>query len=130
MKKKSGFTVIELVVVIAFAGLVLGVFFLQKSNVDAMNRDDKRKTALNAMYYALEEGFYAKNGFYPESISEENLTVMDPNLFTDPNGINLGKEGSDYSYTPANCDNNGKCKEYILRAVLEKEDIYIKRNRN
>lgn len=129
MKKKDGFTLIELVVAVAFAGLVLIVFFLQKMNVDAMERDDQRKTAVNAMFYALEEGFYAKNGYYPETISEDNLTVMDPALFTDPNGINLGKEGSDYSYSPANCS-NGKCKEYTLRATLEKEDIYIKRNRN
>lgn len=129
MKRKSGFTLIELVVVAAFAGLVLVVFFVQKANVDAMDRDDARKTAVNAMYYALEEGFYAEKGYYPETISEDNLTVMDPALFTDPDGIHLGKEGSAYSYTPANCS-NGKCKEYTLRATLEKEDIYIKRNRN
>lgn len=129
MKKKSGFTLIELVVCCALAGLVLILFFVQKANVDAMNRDDARKTAINAMYYALEEGFFAEKGYYPQEISEENLTVMDPVLFTDPNGLNLGKEGSDYSYTPANC-NNGKCKEYTLRAKLEKEDVYTKKNRS
>ena len=80
------------------------------------------------MYYALEEGFFAENGYYPESISEENLKVIDPALFTDPNGINLGTEGSSYSYEPANCK-NGKCKEYTLRATLEKEDLYTKKNR-
>lgn len=127
--KKKGFTLLELVIVGAFAGLVLIVFFVQKGNVDAMNRDDDRKTAINAMYYALEEGFFAEHGYYPETISEENLTVIDPNLFTDPSGINLGTNGSSYSYSPANCS-NGKCKEYTLRAVLEKEDVYIKRNRN
>ena len=46
----------------AVAGLIFIVFFIQKANVDAMNRDDARKTAINAMYYALEEGFYAENG--------------------------------------------------------------------
>lgn len=125
---KQGFTVIELLVVCTFACLLLIFFFIQKSNVDAMNRDDQRKTAINAMYYALEEGFFAENGYYPESISEENLKVIDPALFTDPSGINLGTEGSSYSYEPANCK-NGKCKEYTLRATLEKEDIYTKKNR-
>ena len=125
---KQGFTVIELLVVCTFACLLLIFFFVQKSNVDAMNRDDQRKTAINAMYYALEEGFFAENGYYPESISEENLKVIDPALFTDPSGINLGTEGSSYSYEPANCK-NGKCKEYTLRATLEKEDIYTKKNR-
>ncbi|MBR1802231.1 type II secretion system protein [Candidatus Saccharibacteria bacterium] len=128
MKKKSGFTIIELSIVLIFSALLVVIFFIQKINTDAMHRDEQRKEAINAMYYALEEGFYASNGYYPEEISEENLKVMDPELFTDPYGLNLGTEGSTYSYEPANCD-NGKCKEYTLRATLEKEDEYIKKNR-
>ena len=126
--KKRGFTIIELSVVIAFAALLVVLFFIQKINTDAMHRDEQRKEAINAMYYALEEGFFAQNGYYPEEISEKNLTVMDPQLFTDPDGLNLGVEGSSYSYEPADCE-NAKCKEYTLRAVLEKEDAYIKKNR-
>lgn len=129
MKTKNGFTLPELIVAGAVAGLILIVFFVQKANVDAMNRDDQRKTAINAMYYALEEGFYAKNGYYPEYISESNLVWMDPELFTDPSGVNLGSDGGSYSYNSANC-NNGKCKEYTLKANLEKEDVYTKRNKN
>ena len=128
MKNERGFTILELVVVIFFASLLLILFFLQKLNLDAMHRDEQRKEAINAMYYALEEGFHAKNGYYPENISEENLKVMDPSLFTDPSGINLGQEDSDYTYEAANCT-NGKCKEYTLKARLEKEDTYIKKNR-
>lgn len=128
MKRERGFTILELVVVIFFASLLLILFFLQKLNLDAMHRDEQRKEAINAMYYALEEGFHAKNGYYPENISEENLKVMDPSLFTDPSGINLGQEDSDYIYEAANCT-NGKCKEYTLKARLEKEDTYIKKNR-
>ncbi len=128
MKRERGFTILELVVVIFFASLLLILFFLQKLNLDAMHRDEQRKEAINAMYYALEEGFHAKNGYYPENISEENLKVMDPSLFTDPSGINLGQEDSDYTYEAANCT-NGRCKEYTLKARLEKEDTYIKKNR-
>lgn len=126
--RKRGFTIIELAVVIVFATLLVVLFFVQKINADAMHRDEQRKEAINAMFYALEEGFYAENGYYPEEISEENLKVMDPQLFTDPYGINLGTEGSTLNYEPANCE-NGKCKEYTLRAILEKEDEYIKKNR-
>ena len=129
MRKKSGFTILELIIVICFASLALILFFTQKVNVDAMYRDKDRKTAINAMYYALEEGFYAKNGYYPETISENNLTVIDPQLFTDPSGIVLGEPGCSYFYNAANCE-DGECKEYTLRAVLEKEDDFIKRNRN
>ena len=129
MKKKSGFTLIELIIVIVFASLALILFFIQKVNVDAMNRDEHRKIAINAMYYGLEEGYFAKNGYYPETISETNLTVIDPNLFTDPSGVILGENGCSYLYEAANCE-DGKCKEYTLRAILEKEEDYIKKNRN
>ena len=126
---KKGFTILELIIVCVFASLILIFFFIQKNNVDAMNRDDQRKTAINAMFYSLEEAFYTKNGYYPETISEENLKSMDPQLFTDPSGVNIGSENCNYSYEPANCK-DGKCKAYTLRATLEKEDTFIKRNRN
>lgn len=128
-KKKSGFTIIELIIVIVFVSLALVVFFLQKVNVDAMNRDKTRKIAINAMYYALEEGFFEKNGYYPETISENNLKVIDPQLFTDPSGIVLGEPGCSYIYEAANCT-DGECREYTLRASLEKEEDFIKKNRS
>lgn len=126
--RKQGFTILELVIVATFAGLLVLLFFIQKNNLDALARDEDRKTAINAMYYALEESFYREHGYYPETISEENITVIDPALWTDPDGHNLGDPKSNYSYQPGNCD-NGKCKEYILRAELEKENPYIKQNR-
>ena len=129
MNNKRGFTILELIIVVVFASLLLVLFFIQKSNLDAFERDEKRKTAINAMYYALEESFYKDHGYYPETIGEKNITVIDPALWTDPSGINLGNIGSSYSYEPANCT-DGHCKEYILKADLEKEDAYVKYNRN
>ena len=129
MNSKKGFTVLEVIVVSIFASLLLILFFIQKSNIDAMNRDEDRKTAINAMYYALEESFYKDHKYYPESISEENIKVIDPALWTDPFGFNLGDPASSYSYEPANCT-DGKCKEYILKTELERESTYIKYNRN
>ena len=129
MNRKQGFTILEIIIVGIFASLLLIIFFVQKSNVDAMNRDEDRKTAINAMYYALEESFYKEHGYYPEHISEKNITVIDPTLWTDPSGINLGDLGSSYTYEAANCK-DGKRKEYTLKATLEKEDTYIKNNRN
>ncbi len=129
MNNKKGFTILEIIIVAIFASLLLIFFFIQKSNIDAMERDEDRKVAINAMYYALEESFYKENGYYPETISEENIKVIDPALWTDPLGFNLGDPLGSYFYEPANCK-NGKCKEYTLRAELEKEDTYTKYNRN
>ena len=129
MKPKHGFTVFELIIVAAFASLLFILFFIQKSNIDAFERDEARKIAINAMYYALEEDFYQEHHYYPETISEANIKAIDPALWTDPDGHNLGDAASSYSYEAANCK-DGKCKEYILKAELEKEDTYIKSNRN
>ena len=130
MKTKKAFTVLELVLAIIFVGVFVVLFFLQKVNIAAMDRDEKRKTAINAMYYALEEGYYVANEAYPEHIEKsETLPWIDPNLFTDPNGLNLWDEGSDYSYEANDC-NEGKCKSYVLRAEMEKENSYIKSSRN
>ena len=129
MKDQKGFTVLELMIVGVFAALLLIIFFIQKSNVEAMDRDDERKTAINAMYYALEEYYYPKYGYYPDSIDETVLPVIDPALFTDPFGTNLGIEGSTYTYEVANCNSKNQCREYTLRAILEKEDAYIKKGK-
>lgn len=129
MSTKKGFTLIELLIVGAFAALLVIIFFIQKANVDAMDRDDDRRAAINAMYYALEEYFYPTYGYYPSEISDKNLTVIDPALFTDPFNSNIGDIDSTYSYEPANCNEKNECREYILRAELEKEDAYIKRGK-
>ena len=64
MNTKKGFTMLEIMIaIVVMAGLVI-IFFLQKNNVDAMQRDEKRKIAINAMYYALEEGYYEQNNAY------------------------------------------------------------------
>ena len=130
MEKKNGFTVLEIILCIVFVGIFMVLFFLQKVNTEAMSRDEQRKTAINAMYYALEEGYYAENGYYPENIEEaETLRWIEPNLFTDPRGVALWQEDSDYTYESSNCE-EGKCKSYTLNARMEKEDNYIKTSRN
>ena len=130
MNEKKGFTVIELMIVGAFAALLLVIGFIQKANVEAMDRDDQRKIAINAMYYALEEYYYPKYGYYPETIDETVQPVIDPQLLTDPLGTNLGIDGSSYSYEVANCNSENHCREYTLRAQLEKEDTYIKKGKH
>ena len=128
MKIKNGFTLIETVIVVVVFSLMLGLLWVQKTNIDAMSRDEKRKTAINAMYYALEESFYSENGYYPERINGDNLSAVSEELWNDPSGYSFDDVRSSYKYEPANCD-NGQCAGYILSAKLEKEDTYFKTNR-
>ncbi len=138
--KQRGFTVIELLVVIAFLIFAGVLVVVQKNNLEVASRDNTRKTAINAMYYSLEESFYKQNGYYPPEINEKNLTTLDSKLFTDPNGVKLGQTTkkvndedvpvqSDYRYEPTNCTDS-KCKSYTLRADLEGEADYVKTSRN
>jgi prepilin-type N-terminal cleavage/methylation domain-containing protein len=127
--KQRGFTVIELLAAIVVLVTIGAVFFIQKANLESASRDDMRRTAINAMYYNLEDVFFAKNKYYPQIVDEKNLTAMDKALFKDPNGHKIGSGESDYRYEPTNCSLNGKCKGYSLRAQLENEADYIKSNR-
>ncbi len=126
--KQRGFTILELLFIIVLLGVIGMVFWGQFNNVQSMARDDRRRTAVNAMYYNLEDIFYAKNKFYPQTIDEKNLTSMDKALFTDPKGNKLGTTDSSYRYEPTNCS-DGRCKGYTLRAILENEEDFVKTNR-
>ena len=128
MKIKNGFTLVETAIVVVVFSLMVGLIWKQKTNIDAMTRDESRKTAINAMYYALEESFYSENGYYPEQISKDVLPVVGSELWIDPDGYDFSDVRSSYKYEPANCI-NGQCKEYMLSAKLEQEDKYIKVNR-
>lgn len=130
MKNKSkGFTVIELVFIIIVLGVASIIFFVQKNNVEVIAQDNTKKTAINSMYYGLEEVFYPANKYYPQTIGTDNLKSVDPALFKDPNGVKLGTAGGAYTYSPTNCTDN-KCKSYTLKATLTNEADYVKTSRN
>jgi len=129
MKRSQGFTVIELIVAIVFVGAAATLLFIQRDNLEATHRDNQRKTAINAMYYNLEEVFYEKNGYYPSKIDSKTLRAVDPDLFTDPSGVKMNEAGSEYHYQSLNCDND-KCKSYKLTADMEKEATYTKLSRH
>lgn len=129
MKRTQGFTVIEVIVVILFLSIATTVLYVQKNNLAATQRDDQRKTAINAMYYSLEEVYFEKNKNYPSEITDTTLPAVDPTLLTDPNGLKIGDKDSNYRYEGSNCVNDA-CKSYTLRADLEKEADFIKTSRN
>jgi len=90
--KESGFTVIELIVVALVFALAGVLIFIQVNNIKIANQDNTRKTAINAMYYALEEVYYKKHQSYPQTLTSATLPSVDPAMFTDPDGFTLGKE--------------------------------------
>lgn len=126
-KTSHGFTVIEIIFVIALLGFASVIFFVQKNSIEVASRDEQRKTAINAMHYSLEEVYFKQNAAYPRTLNEEVLPSVDPALFTDAEGKKIGESESEYRYEPTNCTDE-KCTGYSLRSTLENEDDYIKKN--
>lgn len=125
----QGFTIVELIFTILLITFASVMFFIQKNNVQTIANDDKKKTAINAMYYGLEKVFYEKNKYYPQEINKDVLISVDPTLFTDPDGNEFNTGTSAYSYSPLDCENN-KCKSYTLKAKLKNEADYVKSSDN
>ncbi len=129
MEKQSGFTALELIVVIIIFVSVGSIFWFQMRDIEAQHRDIERKTAINSMYYNLEEIVYKELGGYPSTLNATQLKAMDSSLLKDTNGVTISDSGSQYRYEPSSC-NGAICQHYILRATLEKEAEYVKESRN
>lgn len=127
--RERGFTVLELIIAIVFVAVAGTVFYVQKRDLEVQARDSTRKTAVNAMYYNLEDVFYATNKSYPEKLTADQLKGLDPSILKDPEDVAVGEQNSDYSYEPKDCT-DGRCKSYTLRANLEHEADYTKSSRN
>jgi prepilin-type N-terminal cleavage/methylation domain-containing protein len=89
---QHGFTVIELVVVVAILVAASILTFVQINNLTVANHNTQRKTAINAMYYSLEEVYFKQNQGYPSVLNASTLPSVDSSLFTDPDGFTLGKD--------------------------------------
>jgi len=130
MKHTSrGFTVIELLIVVAILAAASIIFFVQKNGIEVAARDEQRKTAINAMYYSVEEVYFKQNGAYPRTLDGTTIPSVDVTLLSDPQGVKISESNSDYRYEVSDCDGD-KCKRYTLRTTLENEDDFVRTSRN
>jgi len=129
ISRQRGFTVLELIIAIVFVLAAGTVFYIQKRDLEVQARDSDRKTAINAIYYNLEDVYYAANKAYPQKLTADQLPGIDPSVLKDPEGVMIGDQNSDYTYTPKDCADS-KCKSYTITANLEHEADYTKTSRN
>ncbi len=65
LKKEKGFTLIEIVLVLAIAGLLLVIVFLAVSGAQKSRRDSQRKNDIGRVAASLESYASNTNGSYP-----------------------------------------------------------------
>ncbi|UTX51460.1 prepilin-type N-terminal cleavage/methylation domain-containing protein [Candidatus Saccharibacteria bacterium TM7i] len=130
MKSRKGFTIIEILIVVAVLAFASILFFTQKNNVTAAARDEARKTAINTMYHTLESVYYPAHKSYPRTLTKDTLPTVNPDTFKDTNDILIGEGDSQYRYEPTGCTSDTTCTGYSLRAILEREDDFVKKNKN
>lgn len=158
-KLQQGFTIIELLIVIAIIGILATLVLTNFQGAQAKGRDTVRKNDINSVYQKLEE-FYNENGGYPDGALDGVTASGDP-VFP---GIDAGAledadadpfqytggfittataptttpdNDNEYYYLAYDCGTagaqapiGGTCNKYVLRAFLERESVYEKASLN
>ncbi len=74
LRKESGFTIIELLIVIAIIGILATLVLTNFQGAQAKGRDTVRKNDINSVYQKLEE-FYNENGGYPDGNLDGTVAI-------------------------------------------------------
>ena len=84
MKNPKGFTLVELLVVLAIVGILMGLAIGGIRIVQEVNRDTQRKALVRDIQLAL-ESYQEKNNAYPDT-GDLNLTEEDDRVQIDADG--------------------------------------------
>jgi prepilin-type N-terminal cleavage/methylation domain-containing protein len=154
--KDSGFTIIELLIVIVVIGILAAIVITTYSGIQAKARNAVRQTDIQSIQTQL-EAYYSQNGHYPSNADlnsaswrAANMPSLDPNALIDPSSgdttsnvqvaDNSTGQAKEYSYYPvdstgssANCEaNDTTCSAYTLVATYEGtvngQTTYVKQN--
>ena len=140
---KKGFTIIEVVLVLAIAGLIFLMVFLALPALQRSQRDTQRKNDISRLQAAINDYKSANRGRLPESnadlqtvvasyVRQGNSNFLDPSTSADYNvqiSTNLTQTvaaGTILYYQRASCGNNGEAAAGngpVLRAGLEGQNI-------
>jgi type II secretory pathway pseudopilin PulG len=134
----SGFTIVEILVIVLIIGILSTILILTYSGIQVRQRNTTRINDIKLIQSNLET-FYAQSGFYPTlsnlnsvSWTTNNLKGLDASALQDPKNKANTPRFSDspatyqYSYQPtasngtSPCDNKTvACGKYTLTATLE-----------
>lgn len=135
--RQTGFTILELVIVITVIGILASMAFIGIASSQARGRDTARAADIDTLHNQL-EAYYTDKGGYPNTLSTTLLPGLPPDALLDPDGANIvinppassqaaaaattNPTGSpnDYTYTPYPTGCNAiNCRGYILKSFIE-----------
>lgn len=117
-KMQKGFTLFEMLVVIAIIGILLGIMSVSFSGAQARARDSKRIQDMNNLQKAL-ESYYALCGSYPTGYGSGSLVCGSSTILDSwPDDPKIASDGSWSYYNTANSPANNTI-NYCLCAKLE-----------
>ena len=149
-KTNSGFTIVELLIVIVVIGILALLVITTYSGIQAKARNSKRQTDVASVQTQL-EAFFSQNGYYPSRTDMNtaawlttNMKSLDQNALIDPSNPTQSKTlvasptAKSYSYEVTDSSGNSceaddtTCAKYTLTATYEGtvngQSTYVKQN--
>lgn len=126
-KNQSGFTIVELLIVIVIIGILAALVFVQFNNSQAKARDAERKADLRQLSgklaeYNAEKGTYPAGGVSGLCGTPGKLGGTPEKTCADP--MNTGSHVYTYTPSPSGCDETTtQCTSYELNVALEKSNV-------
>ena len=97
-KKQSGFTIVELLIVIVIIGILAGLVIVTFVGIQQRARNSERQTDINSIASQL-EGYFADNSGYP------SMTDLNSYTWRNGNNVKLGDGTKDSSKVLADPSN-------------------------
>lgn len=146
-RKQSGFTIIELLIVIIVIGILATLVITTFSGIQRNARNRTREADVNALHSQLEY-YYGQNGVYPTLANvndpvfrDDELKGLDSGALSDPSNPTVetlvaAPAAGSYAYAVladdnTACDNSTKdCTKYTLTATYEGGGTFVKNSLN
>ncbi len=113
---KKGFTLIEVVAVIAIMGVLTVIIIPSLNSARSRNRDMERVADIGTIHLGL-SNYYAKYGSYPTELDPASTTI---NQYIVESAF-VGPDDKPYKYVPLKRSTGTKCTYFHLGAELESQ---------
>jgi prepilin-type N-terminal cleavage/methylation domain-containing protein len=146
---QAGFTIIELLIVIAIIGILATLVLTNFQGAQAKGRDTVRKNDINSIYQKLEEYYNEQGGYPDDDLVAATFPGIDAEALLDADGATIVSSftnsatpptltltgTNEYAYAAFDgCNtttpNGNSCGKYIVGTFLERETQYTKTSLN